>query len=39
MEGSDQLEAGRSAYASQAWGDAFAQLSAADREALADRQP
>jgi DNA-binding NarL/FixJ family response regulator len=33
MERADQLERGREAYAGQAWGEAFAQLSAADREA------
>jgi hypothetical protein len=32
MDGSDQLEGGRQAYARQAWGDAFAQLSAADAQ-------
>lgn len=32
MEMADQLERGRNAYARQAWGEAFAQLSAADRE-------
>jgi DNA-binding NarL/FixJ family response regulator len=32
MERSDQLERGRNAYARQAWGDAFAQLTAADKE-------
>ena len=32
MDPSDQLERGRQAYARQAWGDAFAQLSAADTE-------
>jgi len=31
MERTDQLERGRNAYARQAWGEAFAQLSAADR--------
>jgi hypothetical protein len=30
--GSDQLERGRQAYARQAWGDAFAGLSRAERE-------
>jgi DNA-binding CsgD family transcriptional regulator len=32
MEGSDHLERGRSAYAQQAWADAFKHLSAADKE-------
>jgi DNA-binding CsgD family transcriptional regulator len=32
MDRADQLEGGRDAYARQAWGDAFARLSAADKE-------
>jgi tetratricopeptide (TPR) repeat protein len=32
MERSDQLVRGRNAYARQAWGDAFAQLTAADKQ-------
>jgi len=32
IDRAEQLEAGRNAYARQAWGDAFAKLSAADKE-------
>jgi DNA-binding CsgD family transcriptional regulator len=32
MERSDQLESGRNAHARQAWADAYAQLTAADKE-------
>ncbi len=33
MTGSASLDRGRTAFARQAWGDAYAQLKAADREA------
>ena len=33
MTGSDSPDRGRAAFARQAWGDAHAQLTAADREA------